>query len=252
MKNCIILGSGRSGTSMVAGTLAKSGYFMGENLLPPRHSNPKGFFEDPFINGINEEILSNVEFGLIDKINRALSGRHFTDGQRWLENLTKSARLRLSKNVEAQILKAVSNSPFCYKDPRFSYTLPLWQPFLEDTVFICVFREPSLTAQSIVKECTDMQYLHSVDMSFAYALEVWYNVYSSILRQYMKHGEWLFIHYNQIFDVEGISKIESITNAVADKSFPDSVLKRTTAQISIDNKYRKLYSKLCELAGYKP
>jgi len=44
MKNCIILGSGRSGTSMVAGTLAKSGYFMGDNLYPARESNPKGFF----------------------------------------------------------------------------------------------------------------------------------------------------------------------------------------------------------------
>jgi len=237
---------------MVAGTLANSGYFMGENLLPPRHSNPKGFFEDPFINEINEEILSNVEFGLIDKINRDLSGRYFTDGQRWLENLTKSARLRSSKNIEEQILKAVSNSPFCYKDPRFSYTLPLWQPFLVDTVFICVFREPSLTAQSILKECNDMEYLQSVDMSFAYALEVWYSVYTSILRQHTKHGEWLFIHYSQIFNVEGISKIESITNAIADKSFPDIKLKRTTSQVPVDNKYCKIYSRLCELASYEP
>jgi len=60
MHNVIILGSGRSGTSMVAGTLAKAGYFMGDHLYPGRESNPKGFFEDPEINGINEALLAQI------------------------------------------------------------------------------------------------------------------------------------------------------------------------------------------------
>ena len=60
MKNVIILGSGRSGTSMVAGTLAKAGYYMGEQLLPANKANPKGFFEDIEVNAINEDILSSV------------------------------------------------------------------------------------------------------------------------------------------------------------------------------------------------
>lgn len=46
MYNIIILGSGRSGTSMMAGTLAKAGYFMGERLLPRNNANPKGFSND--------------------------------------------------------------------------------------------------------------------------------------------------------------------------------------------------------------
>jgi hypothetical protein len=58
MRNCIILGSGRCGTSMAAGCLAKAGYFMGEQLLPPRSANPKGLFEDEEINDINEQILA--------------------------------------------------------------------------------------------------------------------------------------------------------------------------------------------------
>ncbi|NIM13858.1 MAG: sulfotransferase family protein, partial [Candidatus Aminicenantes bacterium] len=55
MKNCLILGSGRSGTSMIAGILHKAGYFMGDNLYPPRSANPKGFFENWEINEINEK-----------------------------------------------------------------------------------------------------------------------------------------------------------------------------------------------------
>ena len=61
MKNCIILGSGRSGTSMLGGILHNAGYFMGDNLYPPSISNPKGFFENPRINRINELILSKYD-----------------------------------------------------------------------------------------------------------------------------------------------------------------------------------------------
>lgn len=250
MKNCIILGSGRSGTSMLAGTLAQSGYFMGDNLYPARESNPKGFFEDPFINGINEQILSKVRFGLKEWGKRLLSGRHFSDGQRWLEIMPEGSKFCSSNFIDEQIVAAVSKAPFCYKDPRFSYTLPLWRKFLKEAVFICVFREPSLTAFSIVKECNDMEYLHSLPMSFEYALEVWYHVYINILKTHMQQGEWLFIHYDQVLSEDGISKIEAITDAIADKTFPDRNYKRTTSEVAVEQKYNVVYSRLCELAGY--
>jgi hypothetical protein len=57
-RNLFILGSGRSGTSMVAGLFRNAGYFMGDKLHEPRHSNPLGFFEDAAVNNINESILA--------------------------------------------------------------------------------------------------------------------------------------------------------------------------------------------------
>ena len=61
MNDCFIVGSGRSGTSMVAGLLAQSGYFMGNKLdAYYGDTNPKGFFEDPDINAINERILHPI------------------------------------------------------------------------------------------------------------------------------------------------------------------------------------------------
>jgi len=77
MKNCLILGSGRSGTSMMGGIMHDSGYFMGDNLYPTRDSNPKGFFENDEINGINEDILSNY----------ASIGNKPHYGQRWLSSI---------------------------------------------------------------------------------------------------------------------------------------------------------------------
>lgn len=41
MRICIILGSGRSGTSMLAGSLAAAGYFMGEHLYPGAAEKPQ-------------------------------------------------------------------------------------------------------------------------------------------------------------------------------------------------------------------
>jgi hypothetical protein len=252
MKNCIILGSGRSGTSMVAGMLAKAGYFMGDNLYPPRESNTKGFFEDPFINGINEEILAKVQFGLTDNIKKLLTGTRLGKSQRWLEVIPINAHIPSSKKIEEKIITAVAHSPFCFKDPRFSYTLPVWRPFLKEAVFICIFREPGITAQSIVKECGQMKYLKSVKMTFELGLDVWFNMYNHILQLHMHQGEWLFIHYDQILRSEGISNIEALTETVADRSFPDNNLKRTTSNIPIENKFIDTYLTLCKMSGYVP
>ena len=60
MHNVIILGSGRSGTSMIAGALTKAGYYIGDNPYPPRKTNPKGFFETREVNHVNEILLAQV------------------------------------------------------------------------------------------------------------------------------------------------------------------------------------------------
>ena len=59
-RNCLILGSGRSGTSMAAGILAKAGYFMGEEIWPANEGNPKGQFEDREVNQINDQLIASV------------------------------------------------------------------------------------------------------------------------------------------------------------------------------------------------
>ena len=51
-RNCIVLGSARSGTSMVMGVISKSRFFMGDYVYPPNEGNVKGIFEDKEINGI--------------------------------------------------------------------------------------------------------------------------------------------------------------------------------------------------------
>src|SRR5580693_5977635 len=129
MRDCFVLGCGRSGTSLTAGLLAESGYFMGRELYPADAGNPRGYFEDRAVNGINEGLLAQLVPGarrsLTDKLRRR--PRPTAGWFRWLAELrtdqTVSCPPKLSERIEAQ----TAHRPFCFKDPRFSYTLGAWR-----------------------------------------------------------------------------------------------------------------------------
>jgi hypothetical protein len=244
MKNILILGSGRSGTSLAAGLLSASGYFMGENLYPPRDSNPKGFFEDPEINGINESLLAHVlpQKTGIDEIPG--------DGQRWLSQVDLNVIFPQDDSIIKRIQYATQREPFCFKDPRFSYTLPVWRPYLNNTGFICIFRDPATTVKSILKECRDMEYLHSLAIDHEVAQEVWFLIYKHILDIHRHKGDWLFIHYEQLLSEEGLNKFENFTGAKIDRSFPDKALNRLKQDFVVTKRVDNIYRQLCELAGY--
>lgn len=251
MRNLLILGSGRSGTSMVAGSLAKSGYFMGTNLVKPHNSNPKGFFEDREINRINEDIIAP----LIPKKPRFLRRWFLKDrpGRRqfWLARIPLSATINTdNQEILDEIKNVTSNHPFCFKDPRFSYTLSVWQPYLENTVFVCVFRDPGSTAKSILKEVQSRQYLKSLSLKHDQALEIWYLMYRRILDNHTTQGEWVFIHYNQMLESRGRKRLEDFLQVKIDHDFPESNLRRTYSRQAIPQEYHQLYLQLCQRAEY--
>ena len=250
MKNIIILGSGRSGTSMVAGTLAQAGYFMGEQLLPPNNANPKGFFEDIEVNAINEDILDSVA----PKRPKILGNLFFRyiplHYQRWLLALPLDKTPTSTPTIDSRIEKIVANQPYCLKDPRFSYTLPVWYPFLKNSVLVVVFREPMATAKSIAKECKDDPRLHSLTMDTERALAVWDCMYRHILKIALENSEWLFIHFDQVLTQEGCERIEEHTGAKVDFSFPEKRLKRSISADLAPEPINDVYLQLCRLAGY--
>lgn len=252
MKNCLIMGSGRSGTSMIAGMLAKTGYFLGDNLYPPRDPNPKGFFEDPEINDINEIILSQITIRRPILIGNFIFKSIPTYGQRWLCRIPLNATFTFDDTIRKRISLATGRVPFCYKDPRFSYTLDLWKPFLKNVVYICVFRHPAVTAQSIIKEVKTDKYLRNFRITFNGALKVWTQIYLHILEKHIKEGKWLFVHYEQGLRGEIGKKLENFLQVRVDHSFPDRSLKRTKQNYKIrSQKIFRIYSRLCQLADYR-
>jgi hypothetical protein len=236
---------------MVAGTLSKAEYFMGARLIVPRDANPKGFFEDWDINGINEELLASVVpkrpviFGKERLRYRPL------EGQRWLASLPLDTKIHCPADVAKKIETATLRQPYCFKDPRFCYTLPAWQPFLQNIRYVCVFRAPAITAASILKECRDAAYLHTLEMTFDQSVKVWTSMYEQVLKIHRHKGIWLFLHYNQLLSREGQSRLETFLDAPVDSSFPDVSLSRSLSIRSVPRKTWRVYQDLCKLAVYK-
>ena len=251
MRNCLILGSGRSGTSMIAGSLARAGYYMGDNLHPANPGNPKGFFEDEEINGINEALLAQVLRARPKLLGDWFFRSRPVQGQRWLSRLPLGTNIPCPHDIAERIQRVTRRQPYCFKDPRFSYTLPAWRPWLGNTVFVCVFRDPESTAQSILKECNDAHYVDSLSINFNQALQVWSLMYRHILDIHRHEGAWLFLHYDQVLGGDGLSRLETFVDAPVDRSFPEVSLRRSFFRHPVPGKTLPVYQQLCQLAGWE-
>ena len=257
MKNLIILGSGRSGTSMAAGMFSNSGYFMGEKheYLKANSANPKGFYEDYEVNTINEDILKKTVPNFPEKIRRCFFSSYTFYRARWLARIPLGKKIESDMDIDARIKKCTTRQPFCYKDPRFSYTLPVWQNFLsQETQYLVVYRHPYQTSESIIRECLESPALRKLKMNSQISLGVWRDMYSHILRHYENSSHkqaWCFMHFNQFFEYNQLKKMEDFTNAKVDMSFADRELSRTSIPEAIrETKLKIIYSRLNTLAKY--
>ena len=141
--------------------------------------------------------------------------------------------------------KMAENTPYCYKDPRFSYTLSTIRTALKpNTKFICVFRNPASTAASIVKECRTARYLRGISMDLNTALRVWNCMYTWILDVHSKKGDWMFLHYDQLLEKEYLNKMSEFLQVEVDYSFPETKLKKNVPPINIGNKSALTYKRL--------
>lgn len=243
---------------MVTGSLAAAGYFMGRNLWPGNLGNPKGLYEDREVNSINESLLAPVLPGhprwlpAPRFIRNWLWPDRLKDEQRWLARVPTSVEITATEQLADRIRALTQSQPFCFKDPRFSYTLPAWRPFIADAAFVCVFRSPSATANSILKECQDAHYLQGLRMTREWAIDTWFLMYRHILDIHRHQGSWLFLHYNQVLHEDGLHRLGEFIQATrVDTTFPEAALKRSADDHhDLPHPVRSCYEELCTLAGY--
>ncbi len=247
MRNCLILGCGRSGTSMLAGTLAGAGYHMGSGLYRARGANPKGFFESLAVNAINERLLA-PHAPLRSRWWWLRVWRAIFPSERWLVRLPLATTIGATPNLAKRIAKQVARQPFAFKDPRFCYTLPAWRPLLpKDTSFVCIFREPGRTAASIREECR--RKYPDVHLSDDEIFGIWSDMYRHVLDIHRHEGDWLFVHFEQMIDGSAFAAIERHLDARVNRDFPDSRLRRAQPW-EAPEKTLTIYRELCALARY--
>lgn len=249
-RSCFVLGCGRTGTSLLAGAIAGAGYFCGDDLIKPRAANPKGFFEDRHVNRLNEQLLHPVLTQRPESSYRPGSDPRTHPSQYWLAQLPVGTTIPLPDEVRAGIEALCARQPFCFKDPRFSYTLAAWQRCLTiEPVYLCVFREPGRTATSILREATE-PYLADLGIDRTGAMAVWTLMYRHILETHRRHGDWIFVHYDQILDGTGLDRVETALGTSVDRAFADPTLKRSADTGPVPDDAARTYAALCALAGH--
>ena len=145
-----------------------------------------------------------------------------------------------------------SRRPFCYKDPRFSYTLEAWRPHLGDARFVCVFRHPIATARSMTREHAEEPMLRdNLRFDLRRGLDVWKAMYRRILDRSADRGDWLFLHYRQLLDGSGIGRLADFAGAEVDPTLIDPSLQRSQADALNDLDARALYAQLCQRSGFR-
>ena len=229
---------------MVAGLFRDAGYFMGDHLFSPKPSNPLGFFEDREVNATNERILAPHLPRPVRHNDMAYLSDAPTFGQAWLARLPTGHKIEADAEAARRIEALTGRRPFCFKDPRFSYTLHLWRGSAEPCRFVCVFRDPGDVIASILKECRTALYLYSHAISVVQATEVWYWSYRSILENHAREGEWFFLSYKDAFDQRCLERLSDFAGTEIDTSFPRPDLERSRDSFDFTENVTSLYDAL--------
>ena len=220
---------------------------MGDHLLPPTSSNSKGYFEDRVVNNINEDLLARLAPVKPPGPKGRLYPWRLAYGTQWLATVEPKVTVQATKEIAARIESLTCHRPFCFKDPRFCYTLDAWRPALGDTAFLCVFREPGRTAASMITDIREQPY--DVRLSRRRALRVWTLMYQHVLSRHRHHGQWLFVHYDQVLDGSALPRVEALLETEIDYSFVDRRLKRSADSLSVPRHTADIYRQLCAAAG---
>ncbi|MGF1523657.1 MAG: hypothetical protein ACFBSF_15175 [Leptolyngbyaceae cyanobacterium] len=213
MKNVIILGSVRSGTSMLTATFRETEAYFGEDIMSPTVSNPYGYYECHKINRLNNQIIRKIIYRKaqfpLDRISRYFRPRIYRDKRCLMLAAPRHVPdISLSNKLINEMRSITSHSPLCLKDPRFSVTLPFWQPFLpQNTCFLVAFRAPFRTVDSMLRNAREI-YDPPLPLDESWGLRLWYRNYRRLLYQFSNPENWFFVHDELMFSGEALPVLE--------------------------------------------
>jgi hypothetical protein len=175
-------------------------------------------------------------------------------GQRWLSYIGEDTTISCDDEaVISEIRRAVAIPSFAYKDPRFNYTLPIWKKYLtSEVVYICMFRQPGVTAESVIKDCKSADYLADFNIDHDSIFKLWYNSYQRVLRNFSNDPgqNIIFVHYEQLLTKKKLPELSEQLGIALDDGFITPDLNRSRANSGVPQHVSDLYETLCRLSGF--
>ncbi|MCF6225320.1 MAG: hypothetical protein L3J22_03315 [Xanthomonadales bacterium] len=141
-KAIIVIGSGRSGTSLVMQILNYLGIYSLGEVLKENVTNPKGFLENTRVLEIHQKLLKSI---------MSHSSLPLLPG--WMASPEAAkAKAALIGHIHSNI---ADKQIFAVKDPRISILIPLWREVLAtfslEPIFILAYRDPASVLESMQK-----------------------------------------------------------------------------------------------------
>ncbi|MBE9171591.1 hypothetical protein IQ216_00335 [Cyanobium sp. LEGE 06143] len=161
--------------------------------------------------------------------------------------------MAITPELRRRIRTLLARGPFCFKDPRFCYTLGAWIQELpaeerDQMQCLCVFRHPSVVVTSVLEEVGSAPYLKGLQLTAEQILQAWEAHYGAVLERQRSQGQWLFIHYEELLQPRGLARLEAFTGLDLDQSIVDLSLRRSEAHIEATPTSLRLYQTLLDLA----
>jgi hypothetical protein len=245
--NCLILGAGRSGTSLTALLLERAGYHVYRTAVPPDEGNPLGYFEDTEVIAANEAILKSTYRSAQQRLRRAIRRKpDISSTGAWLLDLDyrRLKDISLKPALVQKFQGLFSHVPFAYKDPRFSFTLGAIKSLIPvNTVYICVFRDPLQVVKSTKKHALGS----GIVLDDRYCFGLWDAHYRCILEHHRQiAGQWLFISYQSLIDGEGVgvNKLSRFLDVQLDYELVKQELSRSSGEGIVPQYVSELHEQL--------
>ncbi len=136
----LVLGMHRSGTSVITRALETLGVCLGDDLLPGKEDNPKGFFEDRKLQKANDDLLVS-------------NGCYWDSVELPFLSGTTSGTVASYQDTITSLISGNESWIFGFKDPRMCRLWPLWDSLLREldinTSVVLMMRHPFAVAKSL-------------------------------------------------------------------------------------------------------
>ena len=208
----VVVSIGRSGTSLFARILDDVlGVDFGDEAdhIPRNHNNPDGYFENAEFLAFNDRVLQAAGGWVLDP--PALDYAARMDGKRRQELVAEAGHLLNHY--------AADKPTFGWKDPRLSFTLPIWRAACPEIVPIIAFRKPYSVLSSIGAQ---------LDRPIESLAGLWFRYYQHVFT----HTEGLpryFASFDQLL-TDPAKVVRGMANHL-DRAIDEAALARQLAEI---------------------